>query len=322
MRKFWLVLRQAFTEFFNDHALKFSASLSYYTVFAMGPVLLIIISLAGIFFGKQAVEGEIYTQIQDLVGSGAAHQIQEIIRNLETSQLSRSGAVLGVVILFVGATGVFVEMQDSINYIWSIKPKPRKSIVKFIFDRLISFSLIISFGFILMVSLVLHALIDLLQHRIETYFDEATVVILQVMNYVALFTIITALFAIIFKVLPDARIRWRDCFAGAVFTAFLFMIGKFLIGLYIGKANIGLTYGAAASVVIILLWVYYTSIILYFGAEFTKVYTMNLGGGIVPDKTAVFIIKQEVTELVPTNEEIAMLEEKQKLADERDKDKK
>jgi membrane protein len=314
MGKFWLILRQAFTEFLNDHGLKFSASLSYYTIFALGPVLLIIISLAGIFFGKDAVEGKIYWQIQGLVGSAAALQIQDIISNIEASQFTRSGFLLGVVILFIGATGVFTEMQDSINYIWSIKSKPKKSILKFVFDRLTSFSLIISFGFILMVSLAIHALVDLLHEILKGHFSEVSVVIFTCLNYVWLFVIITSMFAIIFKVLPDAKIRWKDVFVGASFTSVLFLIGKFLIGLYLGNSNIGVTYGAAASVVIILLWVYYTSIILYFGAEFTKVYTMNFGGGIVPDKTAVFIIKQEVTEIAVSKDDIAELEEKQHLA--------
>lgn len=314
MRKFWLIVRQAFTEFMNDHGLKFSASLSYYTVFSLGPVLLIIISLAGIFFGKDAVAGKIYWQLEGLVGSPAALQIQQIIGNIEQSQLSRSGAIFGLIILFVGATGVFTEMQDSINYIWSIKTKPKKSVVKFLFDRLISFSLIISFGFILMVSLAAHALVDILHEKLKSFFDDATVFVFQGVNYIMLFIVITTLFAVIFKVLPDARIRWKDTFVGATFTAVLFLLGKWLIGLYLGNSNIGVTYGAAASVVIILLWVYYTSIILYFGAEFTKIYTMNFGGGIVPKKTAVFIVKQEVTELTPTKDDIAMMEEKQKEA--------
>lgn len=314
IRKFWLIVRQSFTEFLNDHALKFSASLSYYTVFSIGPVLIIMISLAGIIFGRDAVEGKIYAQLSGLLGSAAALQIENIIRNIEESQFTRSGAVLGLVVFFVGATGVFTEMQDSINYIWSIKAKPKKSLVKFMFDRLISFCLIIAFGFILMVSLAIHALVDLLEDKLKMVFDEATVFIFQGFNYIVLFVIITTLFAIIFKVLPDAKVRWRDVYVGALFTAVLFLIGKFLIGFYLGNANIGVTYGAAASMVVILLWVYYTSIILYFGAEFTKIYTMNFGGGIVPDETAVFIIKQEVTELTPSKEEIAELEEKQKKA--------
>jgi membrane protein len=314
MRKFWLIFRQAFTEFFNDHGLKFSASLSYYTLFSLGPVLMIIISLAGVFFGKDAVEGKIYAQIQGLVGSAVAIQIQDIIGNIEESQMGRSGAMLGLAILFVGATGVFTEMQDSINYIWSIKTKPKRGIIKLMLDRFLSFSLIISFGFILMVSLAVHALVDLLYDKLQTYFSEVTVIVFQAMNYAILFLVITCLFTIIFKVLPDARIRWKDAFTGATFTSVLFLIGKYLIGLYLGNSDVGVTFGAAASVVIILLWVYYTSIILYFGAEFTKVYTMNLGGGIVPKQTAVFIIKQEVTELTPTHDDIHEMEEKQKHA--------
>jgi membrane protein len=311
MRKFWLILRQAFTEFINDHGMKLSAALSYYTIFALGPVLIILISLAGIFFGKDAVAGKLYWQINGMVGSEAAVQIQEIIGNIEQSQFSRSGAILGIIILLIGATGVFTEIQDSINYIWSLKTKPKKGFIKLLFDRFISFSLIVSFGFILMVSLAVHALVDLLHDKIRMYFDESTVYLFQGLNYVILFVVITTLFAIIFKVLPDGKVRWKDSFIGAVFTAVLFLIGKYVISFYLGNSNIGVTYGAAASLVIILLWVYYTSIILFFGAEFTKVYTMNFGGGIVPDKTAVFIIKQEVTELNISKDEIEVLEEKQ-----------
>lgn len=314
MRKLWLVLKQTFTGFFADRAIKLSASLSYYTIFSLGPVLLIIISLAGIFFGKDAVEGEIYTQIQGLVGKQAAIQIQEIIGNIEESQMSRKGAIIGFVILFVGATGVFTEMQDSINFIWSIKTKPKRGIVKVLIDRVMSFSLIVSFGFILMVSLGIHALVDLMYSKLRHYFADVTVIAFQVLNYAILFAIITCLFAIIFKVLPDAKIRWKDAFVGAVFTAVLFLIGKSLIGLYLGNSNIGVTYGAAASVVIILLWVYYTSTILYFGAEFTKVYTMEIGGGMVPEKTAVFIVKKEVEEHTPTTDEVKTLEKKQQQA--------
>lgn len=277
--------------------MKLSASLSYYTIFSIGPVLIIMISLAGLFYGREAVEGKIYYQLNGVLGSNAALQIQEIIRNIEHSQLSTSGAILGIGILLVGATGVFTEIQDSINYIWSVKAKPQKGWLKLLINRVISFSLIISFGFILLVSLIIHALVDLLYDKIIILFDEATVYIFQMINYVFLFLIITTLFAIIFKILPDARINWRDAFVGAGFTAALFIIGKYLIGLYISNSNVGVTFGAAASIVLILLWVYYSSIILYFGAEFTKVYALTFGSGIEPDKTAVFIVKQEVKEI-------------------------
>jgi membrane protein len=297
MRRWWLVFRQAITEFFADNGMKLSASLSYYTVFALGPVLIIIISLAGIFFGRDAVRGKLFYQINGLVGNQAAAQIQDIIQNIEQSHYTTAGAAFAIVALLIGATGVFAEIQDSINYIWSLKAKPKQGWLKLIINRLISFSLIISFGFLLMVSLAVHALMDLLYDRLQRLFDEATVIIFQAFNYIFLFAVITTLFAIIFKVLPDGVIRWRDAFVGAIFTASLFLGGKFLIGFYLGASDIGITYGAAASIILILLWVYYSSIILFLGAEFTKVYTLNFGAGIRPDKTAVFIIKQEVNEL-------------------------
>jgi membrane protein len=297
MRKFWLVLRQAITEFIDDHGLKLSAALSYYTLFALGPVLVIVISLAGLFFGKEAAQGKIYYQINGLVGNEAALQIQDIIQNIEQSQLGTRGAVIGIILLLIGATGVFTEIQDSINYVWSIRAKPKKGWLKLLINRAISFSLIISFGFIMMVSLLIHAFVDLLFERLTRYFNDVTVYIFMVVNYVLLFIIITLLFTIIFKVLPDAKIKWKDTLMGSSFTSVLFLIGKFLIGFYLGSSNIGVTFGTAAAIVIILVWIYYTSIILYFGAEFTKVYTLNFGHGIKPDETAVFIIKQEVKEL-------------------------
>jgi membrane protein len=297
MKSFWRIAKNAATEFIADSGMKLSAALAYYTIFSIGPVLIIIISLAGIFYGKEAVQGKIYYQINGLVGNSAAIQIQDIIQNIEKSQLSASGAVIGVIVLLIGATGVFTEIQDSINYIWSIKAKPKRGFLKLIVNRLISFSLIISFGFVMLVSLIINAVVDLLQERLERYFDTFTVVIFQGVNYVLLFAIISVLFAIIFKVLPDATIRWRDAFIGAAFTALLFLVGKFLIGYYLAHSSIGATYGAAASFVLLLLWVYYTSVILFYGAEFTKVYTLNFGSGIQPDKTAVFILKREAKEL-------------------------
>jgi membrane protein len=297
MRKFWLILRQAVDDFLNDNGMKLSASLSYYTIFSLGPLLMIVISLAGIFFGKEAVQGKLYYQINGMVGNEAAKQIQDIVSNIEKSQESSTGAIFGIIVLVIGATGVFTEIQDSINYIWSVKSKPKRGYVKLLFNRMISFSLIVGFGFILMVSLVLHAMIDLLYEKLVRFFEDTILVLFQGINYVLLFGIISILFTIIFKVLPDAKIRWRDAYVGAAFTSVLFMIGKFAIGFYLGNSDVSASFGAAASLIILLLWVYYTSIILFFGAEFTKVYTLNFGGGIIPDDTAVFIIKQESKEL-------------------------
>ena len=294
------LIKKAGAEFFTDNAMKLSASLSYYTIFSLGPMLLVIMSFAGIFFGKDAVQGTLYREIRGLIGNEAALQIQDIIAGIQHSQQGVTGAIIGIGILLLGATGVFNEIQSSINYIWSIRAKPKKGWLKLLINRLISFSLVLSCSFILMVSLIVNAVIELLNDQLKTHFPHITLVVFHVINLFTIFVVIAALFAIIFKVLPDANIRWRDARVGASFTAVLFMAGKFLIGFYLGTSNLGLTYGTAASLIIILLWVYYSSIILYFGAEFTKVYAINRGAGIVPAKTAVFIIKQEAKEIGET----------------------
>ncbi len=293
----WKIFKQSVAEFLNDNCIKLSASLSYYTIFALGPMLIVIISFAGIFLGREAVEGKLYDQIKLLVGSAAAIQVQSIIANLQHSQKSVVAAIIGIALLILGATGVFTEIQGSINYIWSIRAKPKKGWIKFLTNRLISFSLVVSCGFILLVSLIINALMELLNEKLQLYFKSVTIIVFYILNWVLIFAVITALFAIIFKVLPDATIRWKDATIGASFTALLFMLGKFLISLYIGQSNVGLTYGAAGSIIVILVWVYYSSLILYFGAEFTKIYSIQHGAGIKPIETAVFIIKSEAKEV-------------------------
>ena len=296
-RKFFYVLKEAGKAFSADNAVKLSAALSYYTIFAIGPLLVIVLSLSGIFLGEAAVEGKLYGQMRGLIGSEAALQVQDIIKNIQKTNNSTIGAIIGGVVLVIGATGIFAEIQDSINYIWSLKAKPKRGIIKFLFNRLLSFSLIISLGFLLIVSLVANALMDILNERLTRYFPDTMVYIIYGTNLLMILGVISLLFAIIFKVLPDGKIKWKDAFVGAFFTSILFLIGKSAIGYYLGNSKLGSTFGTAASVVIILTWVYYTSIILYFGAEFTKVYALEFGGGIVPNETAVFIIKQEAKEL-------------------------
>jgi membrane protein len=291
------MLAEAGEQFSEDNGFKFSASLSYYTVFALGPLLIIIISLAGIFFGHDAVEGRVYEHLKDVVGSDAALQIQNIITNLEQTQSTTTGAIVGGIILIIGATGVFTEMQSSINFIWSVKAKPKRSWLKYLFNRLLSFSLVVGLGFLMLVSLIMSALLDILSDELVKSFPNYTVSLFRLVNSVVILIIITCLFAVIFKVLPDAIISWKDAFVGAILTAALFLMGKFLIGLYLGKAKLDITYGTAASIIIILSWVYYSALILYFGAEFTKVYAIHAGGGIRPKRTAVFIIKQEAKEI-------------------------
>lgn len=300
--KSWVGLfKETISEFSTDNVVKLSASLAYYTVFSIGPLLLVIISLTGLFFEREAVTGKLYNQISGLVGVSGAEQVLKIIQNMREQQSAAKFSIIGAVILVFGATTVFTDIQDSINYIWSIKAKPKKGWLKYLRNRLLSFSIIVGMGFLLIVSLFVNTLADLLTQRLEQIFVVEAVIFFKIINIAILFMIVSLLFAVIYKVLPDAVIRWKDAFVGAWFTGGLFLLGKFLIGYYLGNSDMGMTYGAAASVVIILSWVYYTATILYFGAEFTKVYALNKGGGIKPYDTAVFIIKREAKELPDTS---------------------
>ncbi|MDF2190294.1 YihY/virulence factor BrkB family protein [Paraflavitalea sp. CAU 1676] len=297
---FFRILKKAALAFIEDNGFKLSASLSYYTVFSIGPILIIIISLVGIFLGRDAVQGRVYEQVKGFIGSSAAVQLQEIIKNIEYSQFKTTGLVIGIIMLLFGASGVFTEIQDSVNRIWSIKAKPQKGWLKFIINRLLSFSLVVGMGFIMLVSLLISTALDALSGFLQRFFSEDIIVLFYILNIIIVIAVITVLFAIIFKVLPDATIHWRDVIKGSLFTAILFMGGKFLISFYISRSNVGVTYGAAATIVIILLWVYYSSVILYFGAEYTKCYAVEAGSGIKPKDTAVFVVKQEAKEIPPS----------------------
>lgn len=296
---FFGLVKKAGAAFIQDDAIKLSASLSYYTVFALGPVLLLIISIAGIFYGEVALQGKLFSQIKGMVGNSAAYQLQSILANIQKADKSVTGAIVGFIVLIIGATGVFTEIQSSINYIWSIRAKPERGWLKLIKNRLLSFSLVVSISFILIVALIVNAVLDLLNDRLASIFPGIAYIIFYMLNILVIFFVITGLFAIIFRVLPDGTIAWKDAIKGASFTAILFLLGKFLIGYYIGRSDYGFTYGTAASIMIILAWVYYSSAILYFGAAFTKVYAVKYGSGIRPNDTAVFIIKREAKEIEP-----------------------
>jgi len=291
-KKIWYLITQTFMGFIDDNGMKLSAALSYYTIFSLPPLLIIIISLSGIFFGDEAVNGQIFGQISGLVGSDAALQIQEIIKNVKLSNSNTYAAVFGLAILLIGASGVFAEIQDSINFIWGIEAKPKRGLIKYLYNRLMSFSMIASVGFLLMVGLIVNSIIDVLSKRLTAIFPQDTVFLFYIVNTALVFSIITLLFTIIFKTLPDGKIAFRDCVTGASFTAFLFMIGKFAIGYYLGSYNMASIYGAAGSIIIILVWVYYSAIILYFGAEFTKVYAYTHGQKIIPNRYSVQIHKE------------------------------
>lgn len=296
LKGIWEVIRASFTGFFEDKVLKLSASLAYFTVFSLRPLLIVILYLCGIFLGREAIEGTVFNHMKGFVGTEGAAQIQEIIKTASVSEKGKLAAVIGIITLIFGATTIFAEVQDSINTIWNLKAKPKSGWLKLVKDRLLSFGVVASLGFLLLVSLGVTAVVEGLSNRLEAYFPDVTVIVFYILNVLITFSVVTALFAVIFKVLPDAKLKWKDIFSGAVITAILFMLGKFAISLYISKSEIGSTFGAAGSLVILLVWIYYSSVILYFGAEFTKAYAVKYGGAIHPNKYAVISNKIEVEE--------------------------
>ncbi|HEV7329895.1 MAG TPA: YihY/virulence factor BrkB family protein [Flavisolibacter sp.] len=289
MKKFsfglvWLSLKESFKEFGRDKVTKLSASLAYYTVFSLAPLLVLIISISGLIFGQHAVEGNIENQISSIVGPEAAVQVQEMIKNASLTGQSTMATIISAAVLIFSATTIFGELQDSINSIWGLRKKESAGIMAMLKTRLLSFGLIASLGFILMVSLIATTVLAGLGNRLQEVFPNVSFVLFYILNLALTLSVITMLFAVIFKVLPDVKMRWGAVIPGSITTAILFMIGKMGISFYINKSDLGSSFGAASSLAIILVWVYYSSIILYFGAEFTKAYATHKGEEIVPDQ--------------------------------------
>ena len=290
----WFLLKRTAIEFDNDKAIKLSASLAYYTIFSLPPMIIVIITTVGLVYGQEAIHGQLFSELNDLVGNKAAFQVEQAIKNFNLETNTKFAQAIGIITLIIGATGIFTEIQDSINIIWGLKAKPKRGWLRMLINRLLSFSMVVSMGFLLLVSLVLDALLSAFSNKLKIFLPDATVYLFQGINLVLSLGFTTLLFAIIFKVLPDAKIKWKDVIIGALATAVLFIIGKFLIGFYLGQSNLGTTYGAAGSVIILLLWVYYSSIILFFGAEFTQVYAYRFGSRIRPNKYAVWVEHKEI----------------------------
>lgn len=306
--------------FSEDRVTKLSAALAYYTIFSLTPLLIIILAAASLFFSdKLNPNTELFSQISAMVGQDAAKQIQGFVTNANLTGKSTVGLIIGVVTLIVGATAIFIEIQDSINLIWKVKAVPKKGWKKMLTNRLLSFSLIVSMGFLLLVSLVINSIVVALGSKIGTLVtnsqigevipvaDNTATLLIYILNNAITLAAVTAIFTIIFKVLPDVDLKWKSAIIGALFTALLFSLGKYLIGIYIEKGNPGSAFGAASSIIVILLWIYYTSIILYFGAEFTQAYAEKYDGGIRPSKYAVHtkitIVEEKVDVLPPQHPE-------------------
>lgn len=290
----WEVIKGTFEGFSDNKVTKLSGSLAYSTIFSMGPLLIVIIYLCGLFLGKEAAEGQIYAYLDNYLGHDTALTLQDIIRKAAVSGKGQIAIVIGVIMLIVGATTIFAEIQDSINTIWGLKPKPKKGWLKMIQNRLLSFSVIVSLGFLLMVSLIITTFIDGFSKGLEQMFPSIAVIIFYIINQVMTFAVSVLIFGVIFKVLPDASIKMKDVLGGAIVTALLFMLGKAGISFYISKSHVGSTYGAAGSLIVLLLWIYYSSIILYLGAEFTKAYAVKYGAPIMPNDYAVTTKEVEI----------------------------
>jgi membrane protein len=296
VRNSWKIIKLTFADFFASNVLKLSGALAFFTVFSLPGLLIIIIWFSDLFYGRDVVEGAVYHQIEGFVGHNAAIEIQQTIHNAMEATGNNFATIVGLIALLIGATSVFGEIQDSINLIWKLKAKPRKgwAWLKLIVNRLLSFSMIITLGFILLVSLLLNGAMDFLLDNLMERFPQLTVIIIYIINLVLTFIIATFIFGAIFKVLPDARVKWRHVKMGAIVTALLFMAGKFLISYYLGHSSMTSAYGAAGSIIVILLWVYYSAMILYFGAAFTHVYAAHTGSRIYPNNYAVWVQQIEV----------------------------
>jgi len=278
----WQFCRRVVVQWVNNEPFELAAALSYYTLFSLTPVLVIAIGIAGIAFGHETAQQQILETIQDLIGPEGTEAVRVMIQNLSSRpETGRISTLLGFVVLFFGAGGVVAELQSALDKIWEVTPRPSSALWGFLRQRFISFAMVLAIGFLLLISLIASAILTSLTELLGQFVG-ATAVIIYVLDIIVSFFFVTLLFALIYKFVPDARIQWRDVGIGSALTAFLFTIGKFCIGLYLGTSGITSVYGAAGSLITILLWVYYSSLIFFFGAQFTRTYASEYGSGIIP----------------------------------------
>jgi membrane protein len=284
LRTVWELLEKAAAGWMEDNAMRLGAALAFYTLLSAAPLLVIVLAMAGLFFGASAVQGQVVEQLRDLIGAEGAQAVQTMIVHASRPGTGIVAMLVGILMLLFGASGVFAELQDALNNIWKVAPRPGQPIWTILRDRFLSFVMVLGIGFLLLVSLVITAILSALTHIAGL---DHIGFIGQLLSFVVSFAVITLLFAMIFKILPDVKIAWKDVWVGAAVTSLLFSVGKLLIGLYLGRASIGSAYGAAGSLVVFLVWVYYSALILFFGAEFTKVYANEFGAHIEPAANAI-----------------------------------
>lgn len=293
------IFRNTFLQWLEREPFRSSAVISFYTIFSLPGLLVIIINLAGYFYGEEAVTRRISGEIGNIIGRGTAKDIETIVANASVHQDFTFASLVGIATLIFGATGVFYQLQQTLNTIWEVKVEPKRKIMKMVTDRIFSFGLILAVGFLLLVSLVLSALLSIMSDWVAYYFSETFNIVFRILHFSLSLGVITLLFAAIFKFLPDAKIPWRDVWVGALLTALLFVIAKFALGLYFAHSNPASAYGAAGTVILLMLWVSYAGLILLFGAEFTRIYADRNGDKVTPLEFAVSTVETEAPCAIP-----------------------
>lgn len=283
----WTIVKKTVTNFIEDDSFDYASSIAFYTIFSMPAILIIALSVGSAFYEQDIVRGELVNQVARLIGTSGAKEVENILTNATYDTNSFAARVAGIVTLVFSATTVFLSLQSSLNKIWGIKPKPARGWIKFLVNRLLSLAMVISFGFLLLVSLVADTVLVFFQDKLAMLVEGSMLNVITVGNVILSLLFVAFIFGLLFKVLPDARIKWRDVWVGSVVTTGLFTLGKYLIGFYLGNSSFNSAYGAAGSLVIILVWVYYSTVIFLFGAELTSVYAMERGAEIKPYSNAV-----------------------------------
>ncbi len=295
IKQIWRLIKLSADRYRKDNPIQLSGTTAFFAVFAMAPLIIIIVSVAGILLGQEQIQAKLFEEINQILGDQGAQYIRGIVDNFEDTRKSITGTIVGFAMFIFISTTFFSVLQASLNHVWRVRAKPKSNLLKTLYDRLISFGLILILGFIMLISFLIDAAISLFKDYVHDTFPDLTILIIQAGNFIVSFAIVMVIVAVIYRFLPDAHIKWRVTRVGAFITALLFVIGKELISFGLGKANIGAMYGAAGSLVIILLWVFYSSLIFFFGAEITQQYAEMYSHDIKPKDNAVRIEIKEVT---------------------------
>lgn len=283
LRKIGRLFRETFKEWQEDNASRIAAALAYYAVFSISPLLVIAIAIAGTFFGQQTAQDQITEQITALVGEDGVQPVLMALDNISQPEIRGVASLISVGVLLLGASGFFAQLQDALNTVWKVKPQPGQGIWIFIRKRVSSFLMVLAIGLLLILSLILSAVVSTLSKYQADYLP-GWAILWENLDFIVSLGLMTFIFGLMFKYVPDAKIAWKDVFVGSVITALLFLFGKFLLGVYLSKGSLGSAYGAAGSLIVLLAWIYYSAQIILFGAEFTQVYTRIYGSKIRPSK--------------------------------------